>query len=141
MSAISMAFTYSGNSAATLNTLTGVQNPNVSKSLADLSAVNYDVNVDQRNSKPNSANQLIFMNQPMSWWLQNLNSGAVKYFPFSNHVNWAFTSSSGDVHIDNDVSSLFIPDMLATTSVDSSGKRVIVFQSKLNLGRTDTRNF
>ena len=141
MSAISMAFTYSGDSAATLNTLTNVQNPDVSKTLADLSAVNYEANVNERTTKPNSANQLIFMNQPISWWLENLNSGAVKYLPFSNHVNWALTNSSGDVHIDVTVSSLFIPDMIASTSFDSTGKRVIVFQTKLNFGRTDTYKF
>lgn len=136
-----MVFTYSGDSAATLNTLTGVQNPNVSKSLTDLTPTNYDVDVEQRNSKPSSANQLIFMNQPMSWWLENLNSGAVKYFPFSNNVNWAYTIPSGNVHIDTTVSSLFIPDVLVTTSLDSAGKRVTIFQAKLNFGRTDTYNF
>jgi len=136
-----MAFTYSGDSAATLNTLTNVQNPDVSKALIDLSAVNYEANVNERNSKPSPANQLIFMNQPMSWWLENLNSGAVKYFPFSNYVNWAFTSSVGDVHIDRDVSLLFIPDAVASTSVDSSGNRVAVFQVKYNFGRTDTMKF
>lgn len=138
MPQLTSTFRYNGNLGETLNTLTNVQNPDV-KAFVDLSLVNYTVEVGQTNTRPNSENQKIFMNQPISWWLENLNSGAIRYFPFSNYVNWAFTNSSGDVHIDTQVSSLLIPDTPMTTSVDSSGNILSVFIEKFGFERTDSR--
>jgi hypothetical protein len=140
-SVFSSVFTYSGNSDATLNTLTNVVNPDTTKNLSDLSVDNYPPAVDQRQTKPSATNQLIFMNQPMSWWLSNLNSGAVKYFPFSNHVNWTYSPSTDIVyHIDYEVSKLFIPDTSVSVMTDASNNKIFSFSRKLDFGRTDTRS-
>lgn len=137
----SSTFTYSGNSADTLNTLTNVANPDTSKNLSDLSVDNYPAGVDQLQTKPNATNQLVFMNQPASWWVSNLNSGAVKYLPFSNHVNWAYSPSTDIVyHIDYDISKLFIPDTCVSVMTDASNNKVFSFSRKLDFGRTDVRS-
>lgn len=135
---VSMTFTYSGDVSATLNTLTNAMNPDLSKSLDDLSKENYDASLDPRTAIPNAANQSIFMNQSIVWWINNLNSGTIKYYPFSNSVNWVFTSSSGDVHIDVSVSSLCIPDVIQSQSIDASGNMITVFQNKFNVSRLDS---
>ena len=36
------------------------------------------------------ANQQVFMNQPLSWWLACMLSGDVSYTPISGEVNWSY---------------------------------------------------
>ena len=129
------AFTYSGDATATLNTLTHVVNPNVSKTLANLVA-------DVKGSTVSTAvNQTIFMNQPMSWWISHLTSGAVKYMPVSNSVNWGYVDASGGQHyIGRPISDLLIPNRVTTMSVDKdTGVATIHYEVKLGLSRVDTR--
>lgn len=158
---LTSVFTYSGNPVDTLNTLTKVENPDVSKTLENLSKDNYAADTDQVNTRPNSENQLIFMNQPMSWWLANLNSGKVRYMAFSKYVNWVYDPSDSltpsmpppnapppetpvaqpiRYHIDMSVSSLFIPNMPDKTTRDSSMNMIVTFKPVMNMGRTDTHS-
>lgn len=136
------SFSYTGDSAATLNTLTNVSNPDTSKSLTDLSTENYLSGTDEsRNTEPNVSNQLIFMNQPMSWWLENLQSSGIYYFPYSNYVNWAYKDASGNVyHIHTNLTNLLIPNYTKQTTRDSSGNFTIEYNEKFGLSRTDLRS-
>jgi len=138
---VSSTFTFTGDVAATLNTLTNVQNVDATKTLATLSKVNYEGAQPAPNApvKPNADNQLVFMNQPMSWWLENLNSGAVHYLPLSNYVNWGFKDVSGSVyHIDMEISNLLMPNRMANSTRDpTKNEMTIVFEPKHGMGRTD----
>ena len=128
-------FTYSGDATATLNTLTHVANPDVSKTLTNLV-------VDVKGSTVATAvNQTIFMNQPMSWWVSKLTSGAVKYMPVSNTVNWGYVDVSGAQHyIGRPISDLLIPNRVSTMSVNKdTGVATIHYEVKLGLARVDTR--
>ena len=66
------------------------------------------------------ANQNIFKSLPMSWWVSNLNSGNVQYFPFSNDVNWAYFPSLEDkdkcFHISVEVTHAVIPNRTDTVN-------------------------
>jgi hypothetical protein len=132
-------FSYTGDLVTTLNVLTNVSNPDTSKTLANLSTENYLSGTDEaRNTEPNASNQLIFMNQPMSWWLENLQSSGVYYLPYSNYVNWGYKDASGNVyHIHINVTNLLIPNYTDSTSRDSSGNIHIDFKAKFGLSRTD----
>jgi len=112
-------YTYTGDLNATLNTLTNQIN-NSPLQFSDLSLVNYPNGV-VNNSSPNLDNTGIFMNQPMSWWLETLNAGTVKYCPVSNYVNWAYTpSANSDIHIDISISDLLIPNSTESVSTDNN---------------------
>jgi hypothetical protein len=64
---------------------------------------------------PNPANQIIFKNQPVSWWIDGLNSGSVSYTPVSNRVNWAYVDAqSNAIHMDVDITNTIIPNKTAT---------------------------
>jgi hypothetical protein len=79
---------------------------------------------------PNSANQEIFKNLPLSWWVSSINAGAVQYRPISNTVNWAYvTPESNDIHILYDITSIIIPNKTDTiTPNHDTGETIIVFQ-------------
>jgi hypothetical protein len=66
------------------------------------------------------ANQNVFKSLPMSWWVSNLNSGNVQYFPFSNDVNWAYFPSVEDkekcFHISVEITNAVIPNRTDTVS-------------------------
>lgn len=130
-------FTVTGDASKTLNMLTNT--PAVgSADLATLSTVNYEV---AGKTTPNNANQLVFRNQPLSWWVQSLNSGAVKYTPVSNEVNWAYIDANKNViHISIEISNLLIPNK--TLSVErnpGSMSSTITFEPKFGIGRVDTQ--
>lgn len=137
---VTSVFNYSGASSDTLNSLTGAANEAAGLTLADLSATNYS---DSTNilTTPNSKNQAIFMNQPMSWWLSELNSGAVKYLPYSNHVNWAYTDASKVVyHIGRAISDALLPNRTSHMSINKDTQvATITYEPKHGLSRTDTR--
>jgi len=128
-------FTLSGDGSRTFNTLSNVP-ASGSSDLATLSKVNYEV----AGSKPNAANQVVFKNQPLSWWVASLNSGAVKYTPFSNDVNWAFIDASNNViHISIEISNLLIPNRTASVSLNSgSMSSTVTFEPKFGISRVDT---
>ena len=141
---VSSTFTFTGNLADTLNTLTNVQNVDVTKTLATLSKVNYTGAQPAPNApvRANVDNQLVFMNQPRSWWVENLNSGAVHYLPVSNYVNWGFKDVSASVyHIDIEISNLLMPNKTASSTRNpTKNEMTIVFEPKLGMGRTDVRS-
>lgn len=132
---VSSSFTFIGDdSAATLNTLTHVTHQDTSKTLANL--------VPDTNSSRdyNSANQTIFMNQPISWWLAELNSGAVKYTPLSNTVNWAYKNGNATYYIGKPVTDALIPNRVLNVAVDRQAKTsTTTFEPKLGVSRTDVR--
>jgi len=64
---------------STWNTITNAT-PSGSSQIEDLDEGAYD------------ANQAIFKNQPLSWWLEGILSGDVYYTPISNAVNWSYKS-------------------------------------------------
>ena len=140
---VTSVYSYTGNATATLNSLTNVQNGLTVDPVSvnsRLSPLNYVSPAVANKDTPNPANQRVFMALPMSWWLTSLTSGAVKYLPVSNNVNWGYTDVSGTVyHIGRPISDLLLPNRTQSTSRDSSGNMTIVFEPKLGLGRTDTR--
>jgi len=110
---------------ATLNTLTNTP----SRGSADLSSLSTSV----------EDNTLVFKNQPLSWWLESLNSGAVKYTPISNDVNWSYFSPSGQqFHIRIELSNLLIPNRSKSSSRSTDNSSfTVTFEPKLGLERTD----
>lgn len=134
---VTSAYTLTGDATKTLFQLTGVA-ASGSNNLASLSTVN---NLVAGETAPNPANQLVFKNQPLSWWLASLNSGAVKYTPVSNDVNWSFVNSSNsNIHISIEISNLLIPNKTASVERNpGSMTSKITFEPKFGLTRVDTQ--
>jgi hypothetical protein len=133
---VKSAYTLSGDATKTLNTL--INTPaSGSSELSTLSGVNYPVANDPN---PNAENQRVFRNQPLSWWLASLNSGAVKYTPFSNNVNWAYLDASkNSIHISIEISDILIPNKTSKITKNSgSMSSMITFEPKFGLSRVDT---
>jgi hypothetical protein len=65
-------------------------------------------------------NQNIFKSMPMSWWVSQINSGNIQYYPFSNDVNWAyfpfFEEKDKCFHISVEVTNAVIPNRTDTVS-------------------------
>ena len=129
-------YTLTGDDTKTLFTLTGVTSSG-SSDLSTLSTNNYPSSGD---SNPNAANQLVFKNQPLSWWLTSLNSGDVKYTPVSNNVNWAYYDSNKNAyHISIEISNLLIPNKTASVKRNQDTKNTeVTFEAKFGLSRVDT---
>lgn len=132
----SSKYTLTGDDTKTLFTLTGVTSSG-SSDLSTLSTNNYPSSGD---SNPNAANQLVFKNQPLSWWLASLNSGDVKYTPVSNYVNWAYYDSNKNAyHISIEVSNLLVPNKTASVKRNPDTKDTeVTFEAKFGLSRVDT---
>lgn len=102
-----------------------------SSSITDLSTDNYppdrfplkDVN---GYDMPNSANQVIFRNQPVSWWISGINSKSIVYTPVSNTVNWSYVSGGTQYHILLEISLFMIPNMTDTVNRDIDTKMTTV---------------
>ena len=133
---VTSAYTLTGDATKTLNALTNTPVAGTAN-LSSLSTVNYPVAND---SKPNPSNQAIFKNQPLSWWLGSLNSGAVKYSPVSNDVNWAFIDTNKHaIHISIEISNLLIPNKTSKVEKNpGSMASTITFEAKFGLSRIDT---
>ena len=133
-------FSFTGDANATLNSLTNTSPTTLS--LADLSGLNYSEPDLVNNSAPNANNQLIFMNQPMGWWLEQLQKGNMAYSPVSNYVNWAYTDVNKVVyHIGRPISDLIIPNTVGITTRDPVSNTITsVFGPKFGMGRTDTQD-
>jgi hypothetical protein len=136
MFTVASAFTLMGDDTKNLNQLTNKQVTG-SSDLATLSTTNYLVAGDE---VPNPTNQLVFMNQPLSWWLESLNSGAVKYTPVSNEVNWAYVDANKNVyHISITISNLLIPNKTSGVTRNAGSMNSLVnFEPKFGLSRVDT---
>jgi hypothetical protein len=116
-------FSFVGDSTQTLNTLTGKEPTR--HTLSDLSG-NFDIN------------QLVFMNQPMSWWLEGLNNSKIKYTPLNNYVNWSYVD--GQVfEIGLTISDLIIPNTTGTCTPNYDTKSVTcVSQPKFGMTKIVT---
>jgi len=132
----SSKYTLTGDNTRTFFSLTNVS-PSGSSDLSTLSTNNY---VDNGVSTPNNENQLVFKNQPLSWWLASLNSGAVKYTPVSNNVNWAYYDSNNNIyHVSIEVSNLLIPNKTASVKRNQeTNVTEVTFEAKFGLSRVDT---
>lgn len=130
-------YSYVGDATVTLNSLT--ETTPTTMTLADLSTNNYPSSVPN-NSPPNSDNQLIFMNQPMTWWVENLNTPAsIAYAPVSNYVNWAYTGDSNVYHIGMPISDYLIPNSIASSTVDPVTKVMTnTYVMKFGMTKVDT---
>lgn len=72
---------------------------------------------------PYEANQEIFKNLSLAWWVQGLNTGTVQYRPVSNEVNWAFVNSEGkDVNIAREITDVIIPNRTDSITRDEETK-------------------
>jgi len=129
------SYTLTENENATLNSLISAPVEG-SSDLSTLSPNNYPT---AGNSNPNPSNQMVFMNQKMSWWLQALNAGTVKYTPISNEVNWSYVPASDSlIHISINITNTLIPNRTLSVSRDAEKKETtIVFEPKFGLHRTD----
>lgn len=125
-------YSFEGDLTATLNSLTNLASTGLG--LESLSE-NYTepffnlLNPNEFPIRPNPQNQKIFMNQPMSWWVENLNSDAIHYFPFTNHVNWTYN----ETHIDKEISDLIIPNECINSSDNT-----LYHKNKFGMQRTET---
>jgi hypothetical protein len=83
-------------------------------------------------------NQIVFMNLPLSWWIQGLQNSSIHYTPISNSVNWSYN----DYEISIDVSSLIIPDTKDECVPDhSTGVVTCRYKEKFGMGKIDTFTF
>lgn len=102
-----------------------------SDSIADLSTDNYpadrvplkDVN---GYDLPNPVNQVIFKNQPVSWWIAGINAGSIVYTPVSNTVNWSYVVGETQYHILFETSSFMIPNRTDTVDRNLETKMTTV---------------
>ena len=89
----------------------------------DVTVVNAANLVADSSAVPNEANQEIFKNLSLAWWVQGLNAGTVQYRPVSNEVNWAFVNSEGkDVNIAKEITDVIIPNRTASVIRDADTK-------------------
>lgn len=98
-----------------------------SSSIADLSTDNYPpdrIPLKDANGydMPNPANQIIFKNQPVSWWISGINSKSIVYTPVSNTVNWSYVSGGTKYHILVEISLFMIPNRTDTVIRDRETK-------------------
>jgi len=122
----------SANAGSTFNTVTGsIPGPSADPTM--LSTENYPAdNVPLMDSSglykmPNTANQEIFKNLPLSWWISSINSKTVQYRPVSNTVNWAYvTPDEKDVHILYDISVVLIPNTTESAVTDDTTGMITV---------------
>ena len=116
-------YTFTGDGTQTLATVTSA--PSASLTEADLSG-----NFEQ--------NQMVFMNLPLSWWIQGLQNSSIHYTPISNSVNWSYTN----YEISMDISSLIIPDTKDECVPDlSTGVVTCRYKEKFGIGKIETFSF
>lgn len=121
-----ITYSFVGDSTQTLNTLTG--RAPTQHTLSELSA-SFEVN------------QLIFMNQPMSWWLNGLTTSTIRYTPLNNDVNWSYVDANEQVfHIGLSISDLIIPNTTGTCTPDF-GTKIVTCVSAPKFGMTKTGIF
>ena len=89
---------------------------------------------------PNPTNQIIFKNQPVSWWIDMINAERVKYTPVSNTVNWAYIDAqSNTIHLHIDISNMMIPNKTGTVNRDIEKRStIIVLQDNGVMNMTQT---
>jgi hypothetical protein len=120
---ITSSYGYSGDMTATINSLTNAS-PTTTLTIADL-------------SENDAQNQQIFMNQPMSWWVECLNNSSIGYTPISGEINWSF----GQYPIYRTVTDLIIPNRNVTVTHDtSSNAMILTFEPKLGMTRQEIRD-
>jgi len=128
---------------ATFYSLKGLT-PEEGSSLSGLSADNYpadrvpltDIN---GYNMPNPKNQIIFKNQPISWWIDSINSGLIKYTPVSNTVNWSYVDGETTYHILFETSSFMIPNRIGSVDTNQvTGVSSVVLQDNTVMNLTQT---
>lgn len=141
----SSSFSLSGDGNMSLASLMAAPEEG-SKDIATLSTVNYPT---AGSSLPNATNQQVFMNQPLSWWVEGLNAGTIQYTPVSGDVNWAYTAGAKDasgnfvasgspIHIGTSITNSLIPNRTKSVSRNATtGESTVVYEPKVGISRTD----
>ena len=112
------ALSPSATASSSFNSVKGL--PVVSVNASSLVADNSPVSLEN--------NQVILKNLPLSWWITQLNSGAVQYRPVSGQVNWAFVVGGKDVYITREISDVIIPNRTDTCTRNDSAKTTDLVQ-------------
>ena len=112
------ALSPSATASASFNSVKGL--PVASASASSLVADNSPVYLEE--------NQAILKNLPFSWWVAQLNSGAVQYRPVSGQVNWAFVVGGKDVYITREISDVVIPNRTDTCTRNEAAKTTSLVQ-------------
>ena len=139
MFTIRSEYSYTGDNADTLNSLTKTAvKPNSTVSVNSL----HTLLLPDSKGVANPSNQNLFMAMPMSWWVSSLTSGAINPSDTSNTTkhNWVYTNASTAYNIDASVSTKLIPDTFHSSLRDSSGTIVTHFEPKFGMNRTDYRS-
>jgi hypothetical protein len=118
----------SNNATATFYSITKTLPDLINNDISKLSDINYPIGQVPAKDKdgyllPNAINQAIFMNQPLSWWISNLNNGKIQYRPISNTINWAYISTK-DIYISMNISKLIIPNK--TKSIETNTETNVI---------------
>ena len=93
-----------------------------------VSTVNAGSLVTDNSSTSLENNQAILKNLPFSWWIAQLNSGAIQYRPVSGLVNWAFVVNGQDVHITREITDVVIPNRTDSCTRDEVAKTTSLVQ-------------
>ena len=112
------ALSPSATASSSFNSVKGL--PVVSVNASSLVADNSPVSLEN--------NQVILKNLPLSWWITQLNSGAVQYRPVSGQVNWAFVVGGKDVYITREISDVIIPNRTDTCTRNEAAKTTTLVQ-------------
>ena len=88
---------------------------------------------------PNPGNQVFFKNQPVSWWIDGITAGKIRYTPISNTVNWSFFDSGNQYHILYELSSYMIPARTKSVDRDDGEKlTTVVYEDNNIMNMTQT---
>jgi hypothetical protein len=141
-----ITYTASPSTAAATDTFYSLKGltPDAVSSIADLSPTNYPedrfpLKDPNGYDLPNPANQVIFKNQPVSWWIEGINNGSILYTPVSNTVNWSYTAGDIQYHMFIEISTFMIPNTTDTVTRDSeTGTTTVVLKDNgiFNLSQT-----
>ena len=115
--------------SATFYSITKTLPDTVNTDISKLSTINYppgQVPAKDNNGYllPNAINQAIFKNQPLSWWITNLNNGKIYYRPVSNTINWAYKSTE-EIFISMDITTLIIPNKTKSMETNAETNTII----------------
>jgi len=135
-------FSYSGNARATLYQLVNGTTANPTHKHGTLSNINYPAGSVENQSEPCEKNQAVFMDMPMSWWVEKLLSKQIYYDAVSNYVNWSYdVTPEHTIHISKKVTDLLIPSVVEKrTYSKETDTHTHVYKPKFGLSRTDFIN-
>jgi hypothetical protein len=79
-------------------------------------------------SEMNEQNQVIFANQPFSWWFECLKNSTITYTPENVSARWSYKTFS----ISNKISNMILPSKIKTTMLDSEKRiKTVIYEKKI----------